>query len=187
MIEAIGQRGGPGVPGGSAARPKTLLDGFPAAAERALAAAAGARAHGVAGRRAEAVAWHGGVDGASAAFTPGMIEPERPETAMEGPGAAGESAPAANAAVASAAAVRVSISRGEGGRAELDLRVGDWLHVRLYAGERGVAITIGCDPAVAPLLERALPRLLRHLRARGVAVARAEVVPFSRAGRGPPR
>jgi len=185
VIDTIGQRGGSGVPGRSTAPRGALADGFAAAAERALAAAASARAHGGAGRRAEAAARLGAVEMVSAEAARGLVEPGQAEAAVHEE-AAGESAPVAGAARA-VEAVRVAISRGEGGRSALDLHIGDWLHVRLVPGERGVAITIGCDCALAPLLERALPRLLRHLRGRGIAVARAEVVPLSRAGRGPPR
>jgi hypothetical protein len=121
----------------------------------------------------------------SAEAARGLVGPGRAEAVVHEE-AARASAPVAGPAQA-VAAVRVSISRGEGGCSALDLRIGDWLHVRLAAGERGMAVTIGCDRALAPLLERALPRMLQHLRNRGIAVARAEVVPFSRAGRGPPR
>jgi len=185
VIDTIGQRGGSGVPGRSTAPRGALADGFAAAAERALAAAASARAHGGAGRRAEAAARLGAVEMVSAEAARGLVEPGQAEAAVHEE-AAGESAPVAGAARA-VEAVRVAISRGEGGRSALDLHIGDWLHVRLVPGERGVAITIGCDRALAPLLQRALPRLLRHLRNRGIAVSRAEVVPLSRSGRRAPR
>jgi hypothetical protein len=121
----------------------------------------------------------------SAEAARGLVGPGRAEAVVHEE-AARASAPVAGPAQA-VAAVRVSISRGEGGCSALDLRIGDWLHVRLAADERGVAVTIGCDRALAPLLERALPRLLRHLRGRGIAVSRAEVVPFSQDRRRPSR
>ena len=80
------------------------------------------------------------------------------------------------AAVARAVPVAISSGRLADG-APLSLSFGRSLDVELRAGSEGVELRLVPEARLARAAEAELPRIVHALRARGVAVARAEVRP----------
>jgi hypothetical protein len=87
-------------------------------------------------------------------------------------------APSPTAANLAAAVERLALALARRDRLEgpaLEMQFGASLRIRLTSSQRGLELSLAVDRAVAGLARAELPALLRTLRDRGIAVARAEV------------
>jgi hypothetical protein len=99
------------------------------------------------------------------------------------PGRSESMSNAAGAPLLARAIERIVLLVKSGEAASVTLRMGPSLEVRIEQARAGVDVQIRAAHGLSPLAEAELPMLVAALRARGIQVARAGVVPRRRDGR----